>query len=74
MLPTESVGRWRSGGCPSIIKMSRFVIHVDTGFLLVTLSIRPFAKIVKNENNVEFKGILKISRLVSNYFYIVLEK
>ena len=49
-------------------------IHVDTGFLLVTLCIRPFAKTSANENKIEFKGILKISRFVSNYFYKVSKK
>ena len=38
-------------------------IHVDTGFLLVMLCIRPFPKTSDNENKVESKGILKISSL-----------
>ena len=64
-------------------------IHVDTGFvllvkpqtteeegafLLVMLCIRPFAKTSDNENKVESNGILKISLLVSNYFYKVSKK
>ena len=35
------------------------------------LCIRPFEKASENENKVESKGIVKISRLVSNYFYNV---
>ena len=38
------------------------------------LCIRPFAKTSENESKVEFKGILKISCRVSNYFYKVLKK
>ena len=49
-------------------------IHVDTGFQLVMLCIRPFEKTSENENKVEFKGILKISRLVLNYFYKISNK
>ena len=49
-------------------------IHFDTGFLLVMLCIRPFAKTNENKNKVESKVILKISRLVSNYFYKVSKK
>ena len=41
-----------------------FAMNVDTGFLLVMLCIRPFAKISGNENKVGCKGILKISRLI----------
>ena len=44
------------------------------GFLLVMLCIRPFAKTSENENKVESKVILKISRFVSNYFYKVSKK
>ena len=53
---------------------SFFAIYVDTGSLLIMLCIRPFAKISGNNKKVEFKGILKISRLVSNYFYKVSKK
>ena len=49
-------------------------LFVDTGFLLVMLCIRPFAKTSENENKVESKGISKILRLVSNYFYKVSKK
>ena len=53
---------------------SFFAIHIDTVFLLVMLCITPFAKTSENENKVESKGILKISRLVSNYFNKVSKK
>ena len=49
-------------------------IHVDTGFLLVMLCIRLFAKTSEHEKKVESKEILKILRLVSNYFYKVSKK
>ena len=48
---------------------SEACMHVDTGFLLVMLCIRPFAKTSENENKVKSKEIVKISRLISNYFY-----
>ena len=51
-----------------------FAMHVETGFLLVMLCIRPFAKTSENENELESKEILKISRHISNYFYKVSNK
>ena len=59
-LPTDSMGWWRGGICPSS-QNAEACIHVDTGFLLVILCIKPFAKTSENENKVELKGILKIS-------------
>ena len=49
-------------------------LNVDTGFLLVMLSIRPFANTSENESKIESKEILMISRLVSNYFHKVSKK
>ena len=69
-----SLGILTLEGQPLKSQNSEACIHVDTGFLLVMLCIRPFAKASENENKVESKGILKISRFVSNYFYKVLKK
>ena len=58
----------------SLCMQAEVCIHVDTGFLLVMLCIRPFAKTSENTNKVESKGILRITRLVFNYFYKVSKK
>ena len=59
---------------PRYLPTDSACIHVVTGFLLVMLCIRPFAKTSEIENMVESKGILKVSRLVQNYFYKVSKK
>ena len=77
--PTTPLFHWLSGkvvwwGLHLKSQNDEACIHVDTGFLLVMLCIRPFAKTSENKNRVESKGILKISRLDSNYFYKVSKK
>ena len=69
-----SLGILTLEGLPLKSQNAESSIHVDTGFLLVTLCIRPFAKTIKNENKVDSKGNLKISRLVSNYYFKFLKK
>ena len=65
------IRRWQRYCLHNPGAFSFFVIHVDSGFLLVMLCIRTFTKTNENENKAESKGILKISRLVPNYFYKV---
>ena len=46
-------------GLPFKSQNAEACIHVDTGFLLLTLRIRPFPETSDNENKAESKGILR---------------
>ena len=83
MIPVNATGKYSKSSfkirrwqryCLPIGAFLFFAIHVDTGFLLVMLCIRPFAETSENEKKVESKRILKILSLVSNYFYKVSKK